>query len=80
MVLSTSTIHRFSLCHIGITVCQYIPWRTLAHFPAPPVLMISGKLHWDTAYMFAHFECRALLGLVLSTILYELVFRKEFPF
>ena len=50
---------------------------TLTHFAAPPVLMVAGKWHWDTAYMLTHFGWRAALACVTSTALVAFFFRKE---
>ncbi|HEY8993989.1 MAG TPA: putative Na+/H+ antiporter [Lacunisphaera sp.] len=50
---------------------------TLTHFAAPPVLMVAAAWHWDMAYMFTHFGWHAISGIVLSNVIYLLVFRKE---
>ncbi|MEX2045004.1 MAG: putative Na+/H+ antiporter, partial [Opitutus sp.] len=48
------------------------------HFAAPPVLMVAGAWGWDTAYMFTHFGWKALIGIIVATVTYYLVFRREF--
>jgi Na+/H+ antiporter NhaD/arsenite permease-like protein len=50
---------------------------TLTHFAAPPVLMVAHAWGWDMKYMFTHFGWHAVSGIVLSNVLYFLVFRKE---
>jgi hypothetical protein len=50
---------------------------TLTHFAAPPVLMVAAAWGWDMAYMFTHFGWHALSGIVISNVVYFLVFRKE---
>ena len=50
---------------------------TLTHFAAPPVLMVAHAWGWDMAYMFTHFGLHAVSGIVLSNVVYFLVFRKE---
>src|SRR6186713_522558 len=51
---------------------------TLTHFAAPPVLMVARPWGWDTLFMLTHFGWRAAAAIAASTILYYLVFRKEF--
>jgi hypothetical protein len=51
---------------------------TLTHFAAPPVLMVARHWGWDTPFMLGHFGGRAFAAIVASTILYYLVFLKEF--
>jgi len=50
----------------------------LTHFAAPPVLMVSRAWGWDTPYMLEHFGWRAVLAIVVSTVAYYAVFRREF--
>lgn len=50
---------------------------TLTHFAAPPVLMVSGKWHWNTLFMLTHFGYKAVIAIVASTSLYVWLFRKE---
>lgn len=51
---------------------------TLTHFAAPPIVMVAGKWNWDMAHMFTHFGWKAVLGIVISNVVYFLIFRKEF--
>jgi hypothetical protein len=51
---------------------------TLTHFAAPPVLMVAAPWGWDTPFMLSHFGIRAAAAIVVSTIGYALVFRREF--
>ena len=50
---------------------------TLTHFAAPPVLMVAAKWGWDMTYMFTHFGWHAISGIVLSNLVYFVIFRKE---
>ena len=50
---------------------------TLTHFAAPPVLMVAGKWGWNTWFMLEHFGWKAVIGVLLSSGLYFLWFRKE---
>jgi hypothetical protein len=51
---------------------------TLTHFAAPPVLMVSRPWGWDTPFMLSHFGWRAVVAIVVSTLVYYVVFRREF--
>jgi Na+/H+ antiporter NhaD/arsenite permease-like protein len=51
---------------------------TLTHFAAPPVLMVAAPWNWDIAHMFTHFGWKALAGIAAASLLYYVVFRKEF--
>jgi hypothetical protein len=39
---------------------------TLTHFAAPPVLMVAAKWNWDFPFMFQHFGCKALAGIIVG--------------
>ena len=51
---------------------------TLTHFAAPPIVMVAGKWNWDMAHMFVHFGWKAILGIIISNVIYFLIFTKEF--
>ena len=51
---------------------------TLTHFAAPPVLMVARPWGWDAGFMVTHIGWRAALAIVLSNVVYFLVFRREF--
>jgi hypothetical protein len=63
---------------LGLLFVNVSVGGTLTHFAAPPVLMVAGTWGWDLAFMFGHFGWKALVGLVLSNVLYFVVFRKDF--
>lgn len=46
-------------------------------FAAPPVLMVSKAWGWGTPFMFTTFGLKAVLGILVSNILYFFVFRGE---
>jgi predicted cation transporter len=50
---------------------------TLTPFAAPPVLMVAAKWNWDTSYMLSHFGWRAILAILLSTVLVTFRFKNE---
>jgi hypothetical protein len=50
---------------------------TLTHFAAPPVLMVASPWHWTTGHMLSNFGWKAVLGILISNIIYFLIFKKE---
>lgn len=53
---------------------------TLTNFAAPPVLMVSGKWHWETPFMLATFGWKAAAACAVSGVLTAVVFRRELLF
>ena len=51
---------------------------TLTHFAAPPVLMVARVWNWDTPFMLGHFGWRAAIAIAISTLVYFVLFRREF--
>jgi Na+/H+ antiporter NhaD/arsenite permease-like protein len=68
----------FRYATLGLLFVNVSVGGTLTHFAAPPVLMVAEKWHWDTIHMFTHFGIRALVGIIVASILYGIIFRKEF--
>jgi hypothetical protein len=69
---------RFAYATLGLLFVNVSVGGTLTHFAAPPVLMVAAKWNWDTAYMATHFGWVAIIGILISNVLYYLVFRKNF--
>lgn len=69
---------KFAYATIGLLFVNVSVGGTFTHFAAPPVLMVAGPWKWDMAYMFEHFGWKAGTGIVASTLLYYVIFRKEF--
>ena len=51
---------------------------TLTHFAAPPVLMVARRWGWETPYMLSHFGWKAVIAITASTLVYYVIFRREF--
>ena len=62
---------------LGLLFVNISVGGTLTHFAAPPVLMVAAPWKWTTAHMLTHFGWKAEIGILLSTVLYFLVFRRE---
>ncbi|RYD81625.1 MAG: hypothetical protein EOP84_10695 [Verrucomicrobiaceae bacterium] len=69
---------KFRYATLGLLFVNISVGGTLTHFAAPPVLMVAGKWGWGMEYMFLHFGWKAVLGIVISNLLYFSIFRKEF--
>jgi predicted cation transporter len=50
---------------------------TLTPYAAPPILMIAPGWNWDVAFMFTHFGWKAILAVLVSTLLVTYRFRRE---
>jgi hypothetical protein len=68
----------FKYATLGLLFVNISVGGTLTHFAAPPVLMVATKWGWDTAFMLSHFGLRAILGIVIATTIYFIIFRKHF--
>ena len=62
---------------LGLLFVNISVGGTLTSFAAPPVLMVAAKWGWDTPFMMLHFGWKALLGVILSSLLYRLWFGRE---
>jgi putative Na+/H+ antiporter len=69
--------HTLKYATLGLLFVNVSIGGTLTHFAAPPVLMVARPWEWDTAFMLGHFGWRAALAIVVSTLTYYLLFRRE---
>lgn len=51
---------------------------TLSSFAAPPVVMIAEKWEWGMAHMIMNFGWKAVIAIIVSNVVYYIIFRKEF--
>lgn len=63
---------------LGLLFVNISVGGTLTHFAAPPVLMIAQKWSFGMDFMFLNFGWKAVVGIVISNILYFSFFKKEF--
>jgi hypothetical protein len=61
---------------LGLLFVNISVGGTLTNFAAPPVLMVAGKWGWSTLFMMEHFGWKAVIGILISSTLYYLYFRK----
>jgi hypothetical protein len=51
---------------------------TLSCFAAPPVVMVAEKWGWGMDHMIMHFGWKAVTAILISNIVYFIIFHKEF--
>lgn len=68
---------RLKYATLGLLFVNVSVGGTLTHFAAPPVLMVARPWGWDTPYMLSHFGWRATAAVIVSTLAYYAVFRRE---
>lgn len=68
---------RLKYATLGLLFVNVSIGGTLTHFAAPPVLMVARPWGWDTSFMMGHFGWRAVLAIVVATLTYFLLFRRE---
>lgn len=67
----------FSYATIGLLFVNISVGGVLTNFAAPPVLMVVAKWNWSTAYVFSHFGIKAIIGILLSSLTYFILFSKQ---
>lgn len=69
-----------SLCYatLALLFVNVSVGGTLTHFAAPPIVMISDKWDFGFGHMILNFGWKAVVGIVISNLLYFIIFRKEF--
>lgn len=68
---------RLAYATLGLLFVNVSVGGALTHFAAPPVLMVAGTWAWNTPFMFRRFGWVALLGIVLSNVLYYVALRRD---
>jgi len=68
----------FAYATIGLLFVNISVGGTLTHFAAPPVLMVAAPWDWSMGFMAANFGWKAALGILISNVLYFIIFRGQF--
>jgi hypothetical protein len=68
---------RLKYATLGLLFVSISIGGTLTHFAAPPVLMVARPWGWGTPFMLEHFGWRAVLAIVISTLAYLVIFRRD---
>lgn len=50
----------------------------LTNFASPPILMVAGVWNWNNSFMLSTFGLPILISVLIPTILYYVLFRKDF--
>lgn len=68
---------RFAYATLGLLFVNISIGGVLTNFAAPPVLMVAKKWGLTTVEMFLHFGDKALVAIIVSSLIYFSFFRKE---
>ena len=68
----------FAYATIGLLFVNISVGGTLTHFAAPPVLMVAAPWNWDMSFMASNFGWKAALGILISNLIYFIIFRSQF--
>jgi hypothetical protein len=69
---------KFAYASMGLLFVNVSVGGTLTNFAAPPVLMVADAWGWTTGFMLGGFGWKAVIGIVVATLIYFAVFRREF--
>lgn len=69
--------NRFKYITLSTLLVNISVGGVLTHFAAPPVIMVSEKWGWGTAFMFQHFGWKAIIAILLNTFFAILLIWKE---
>src|SRR5215203_322592 len=69
---------RLRYATLGLLFVNVSIGGTLTHFAAPPVIMVSRIWDRDTPFMLSHFGWRTAIAIPVSTVVYFVLFRREF--
>ncbi|EQC45627.1 putative Na+/H+ antiporter [Bacteriovorax sp. Seq25_V] len=68
---------KFKYATLGLLFVSISVGGTLTHFAAPPVLMVASKWHWGMGFMMGNFGYKAVVSILISTLIIAFMFRKE---
>src|SRR5260370_10350517 len=69
---------RLKYATLGLLFVNISVGGTLTHFAAPPVVLSGSAWKWNMPFMMANFGWKAVVAILISNVIYWLVFRKEF--
>jgi Putative Na+/H+ antiporter len=69
---------RLKYATLGLLFVNISVGGVLTQFGSLPVVIAASAWDWDLAYMLTHFGWKAVIGIILSNLLFLTVFRSEF--
>ncbi len=69
---------KFAYATLGLLFVNISVGGVLTNFAAPPVLMVAKKWGLTTPEMFIHFGEKAIASILICSLIYYVIFRKEF--
>ncbi len=69
---------KFKYATIGLLFVNISVGGTFTNFAAPPVLMVAAPWEWTSGFMAIHFGWKALVGILIATGVYYMMFISEF--
>ena len=68
---------RLKYATLGVLFVNISIGGTMTTFAAPPVLMVASKWGWDFTFMFTNFGWKALIVVLVNTLVATFIFRRE---
>ena len=68
---------RLKYATLGLLFVNVSIGGTLTHFAAPPILMVARTWDWDFAFIIGHFGWRAVVAILISSVAYLFLFKRE---
>src|SRR5260370_31667710 len=69
---------RLKYTTLGLLFVNISVGGVLTQFGSPPVVIAANAWKWDLPYMLTHFGWKAVIGIILSNLLYFTMVRSEF--
>jgi Putative Na+/H+ antiporter len=76
-IFAAGVSNRLKYATLGVLFVNVSVGGTLTHFAAPPVLMVAAKWEWSTGFMLSMFGAKAILAVLINSIVVTLLFRRE---
>lgn len=68
---------RLKYATLGVLFVNISIGGTMTTFAAPPVLMVASKWGWDFTFMFTNFGWKAMIVVLINSLVATFVFRRE---
>ena len=68
---------RLKYATLGVLFVNISVGGTMTTFAAPPILMVASKWGWDFTFMFSTFGWKAIIIVLVNTLVATFIFRRE---